>query len=190
MQVIAPEGAEADLPKIVEQLMGQEEDSSKQDEVSEASTSSSTNEKKSLDSKFPLDGKIPVGGIGADVKDTPIRLVVGGVLQNSVDSESPKLPIRVPAKLEYQGRDSFVFHIEESGNSAGGTASKEMAPSWKVATIATQSSADLMPDDVAKALWNVEKVPVKVSRLIQHSKLPVLTSAFRSGLCIRCTISL
>lgn len=149
--------------------MGQEDSiSSKQQDLPEASTnntnSNNTSEKKGLSSKFPLDGKIPVGGIGEVEKETPIRLVVGGILQNNVDSEPPKLPVRVPARIERQGRNSFTFHIEDSGGTPAGAApTKESTPSWKVATIATQASADLMPDDVAKVLWNVEKVPVKVS---------------------------
>lgn len=169
VQVIAPEGVEAEIPKIVEQLMEQEDSSSsKQQDLPEASTSNinsdSSPEKKELGSKFPLDGKIPVGGIGEVEKETPIRLVVGGVLQNNIDSEPPKLPVRVPARIEHQGRNAFTFHIEDPGSTpAGATPSKELAPSWKMAALATQASADLMPDDVAKVLWNVEKVPVKVS---------------------------
>lgn len=149
--------------------MEQEERGSNTDqEISGASSSGSKSnsggEKKGLGSKFPLDGKMPVGGIGEVEKESPIRLVVGGVLQNNIDSELHKLPVRVPARIEHQGRNSFTFHIEDPGSaSAGATTPKELAPSWKVATIATQASADLMPDDVAKVLWNVEKVPVKVS---------------------------
>ena len=167
-QVIAPEGAEAEIPKIVEQLMEQEDSSSsKQQDLPEASTSNSNSnaEKTGLGSKFPLDGKMPVGGIGEVEKETPIRLVVGGVLQNNIDSEPPKLPVRVPARIEQQGRNAFTFHFEDPGSTPTGAApSKELTPSWKVAALATQASADLMPDDVAKVLWNVEKVPVKVSK--------------------------
>ncbi|XP_024394530.1 protein EXECUTER 2, chloroplastic isoform X2 [Physcomitrium patens] len=188
-KVIAPEGAEKDIPKIVEQLMGQEDSiSSKQQDLPEASTnntnSNNTSEKKGLSSKFPLDGKIPVGGIGEVEKETPIRLVVGGILQNNVDSEPPKLPVRVPARIERQGRNSFTFHIEDSGGTPAGAApTKESTPSWKVATIATQASADLMPDDVAKVLWNVEKVPVKVSKEMgEIIKLAVSQAQRRRGL--------
>jgi hypothetical protein len=185
-KVIAPEGAEAEIPKIVEQLMGQED--SKQQDLPEASTSNSNSnpnpEKKGLGSKFPLDGKIPVGGIGEVEKETPIRLVVGGVLQNNVDSEPPKLPVRVPARIEHQGRNAFTFHIEDPGSTTpAAPPAKELAPSWKVAALATQASADLMPDDVAKVLWNVEKVPVKVSKEMgEIIRLAVSQAQRRRGL--------
>jgi len=188
-QVIAPEGAEAEVPKIVEQLMEQEDSSSSQHQDLPGASSNNTNsnssaEKKGFGSKFPLDGKMPVGGIGEVEKETPIRLVVGGVLQNNVDSEPPKLPVRVPARIEHQGRNAFTFHIEDPGSTpAGAVASKELAPSWKVATIATQASADLMPDDVAKVLWNVEKVPVKVSKEMgEIIRLAVSQAQRRRGL--------
>ncbi|XP_024401257.1 protein EXECUTER 2, chloroplastic isoform X3 [Physcomitrium patens] len=167
-KVIAPEGADAELPKIVEQLMEQEDSSSsKQQDLSEASTSNtninSATEKKGLGSKFPLDGKIPVGGIGEDEKEMSIRLVVGGVLQNNIDSEPSKLPVRVPARIEHKGQNAFTFHIEDTGSTPAGAApSKEL--SYKMATIASQAPTDLMADDVAKVLWNVETVPVKVSK--------------------------
>jgi hypothetical protein len=89
-------------------------------------------------------------------------------LQNNIDSDTPKPLVRVPARLLQQSRNAFTFHIEDVDTTApaGGkeNSGNEIAPSWKVATIATQASADLMPDDVAKVLWNVEKAPVKVLR--------------------------
>lgn len=172
-QVIAPEGVEADLPNIVEQLMEQEKAGDNKEEDSSESTASNNNssseQKSNLGSQFPLDGKIPVRRVTEEEKDSSsMRLIVGGVLQNNIDSDTPKPLVRVPARLLQQSRNAFTFHIEDVDTTApaGGkeNSGNEIAPSWKVATIATQASADLMPDDVAKVLWNVEKAPVKVLR--------------------------
>jgi hypothetical protein len=190
-KVIALEESEADIPKIVEKMMEAEEESRKQEDAGESNTTTRNGEN-AVGNKFPLDGKIPVGSRSSTIgeeeeKDNPIRLVVGGVLQNSVDSAPPRLPVRVPARLEPTSRNSFNFHIEDSDNSPAGAPLNEVAPSWKVATIATQAAADLMPDDVAKVLWNVEKVPVKVSKEIADIiRLAISQVQRRQGL-FKCT---
>ncbi|BBN03869.1 hypothetical protein MPTK1_3g00210 [Marchantia polymorpha subsp. ruderalis] len=179
-QVIAPEGLEADIPKIVEQLRAEGTDDANSDVDTD-----SVSEDTTLDP--PEDEKFPAGSNNIEEQETPIRLVVGGVLQNSVDEKAPKVPVRVPAKIERKTRDSFLFNIDEvgmpSGSTSTSTSAKEPLPHFKMAAIATQASADLMPDDVAKVFWNSEKAPVKVSKEMgEIIRLAVTQAQRRRGL--------
>lgn len=192
LQVIAPEELEAQIPKLVEQIMEAEE---KEDAAAaeESETEVSSSGESSPVGQSEQD-KVSVGSSSSnsstsssssEEQETPIRLVIGGVLQNTVDDKVPRAPSRVAAKMERKSKDEFVFHIEDTGgpspaSTSASTSTKESLPAWKVATIATQASADLMPDDVAKVLWNVEKVPVKVS----VGLLVVLTVSV-AGVCWR-----
>uniref|UniRef100_A0A0C9S9J0 TSA: Wollemia nobilis Ref_Wollemi_Transcript_7645_2142 transcribed RNA sequence n=1 Tax=Wollemia nobilis TaxID=56998 RepID=A0A0C9S9J0_9CONI len=107
--------------------------------------------------------KVTVGGINDILELIEIaaaKLAFGTLLQSIAEDAPPNVPIRVPAKLEKRDRDTFCFHIEDEGNrhSARG---KELIPSWKVATIAKQTSADPMSSDVPKVPWINDKDPAK-----------------------------
>ncbi|CAM6117570.1 unnamed protein product [Calypogeia fissa] len=188
LQVIAPEDLKSELPKLVEQIMEAEEkaDTAKETEIEISSSSDSSPAGQSGQDQIPVGSSN--SSSSTEEQETPIRLVIGGVLQNTVDDKVPRAPLRVAAKIELKTKDEFVFHIEDTGgpspaSTSASTSTKESLPAWKVATIATQASADLMPDDVAKVLWNVEKVPVKVSKEMgEIIRLAVSQAQRRRGL--------
>ncbi|KAL2635820.1 hypothetical protein R1flu_007299 [Riccia fluitans] len=176
-KVSTPEGLEADIPNIVEQLRAEETDGSSSD------TDEDTGDDATKDA--PIDETIPGGSNSTEEQETPIRLVVGGVMQNNVDDRAIKVPVKVPAKVERKTKDSFLFNIDEVGapSVASPSSSKEPLPHFKMAAVAMQASADLMPDDVAKVFWNSEKAPVKVSKEMgEIIRLAVTQAQRRRGL--------
>jgi hypothetical protein len=67
------------------------------------------------------------------------KVAIGILLQSIAEDAPPSLPVRVPAKIEKRGRDSFCFHIKDDG-SRQSVRGKQMMPAWKVATIAIRIS--------------------------------------------------
>lgn len=177
-RVIAPDGE--DIPKIVEQLL---------EEVTEDSADAVRRKENEVPVEEDLQGANDKVGdkedsIVEDQKERPIRLIVGGMLQSASEDRAPRVPTRVPARIEYQSRDSFLFHIEEATPQQ--MPAKELSASWKVAPLATQSSTDIQPE-VAKVVWNLEKSPMKVSKDIgEFLKLAVSQVHKRRGLS-KCT---
>jgi hypothetical protein len=179
LKVIAPEGAEMDT-RIFEELM-QDNGKEKDEEIDSGETS---------EDEIKIEGdlqddKVTTGGdsdFSEKRKEIPIKLVIGGVLQSSSEDKTPPITIRVPARIEYKRRDVFVFHTEEKEDQQKNSG-KEKMPELKVATIAAQASAELMPPDVAKVFWNAEKGPIKVPRDIKEIiKLAVSQAQKRNGL--------
>eukprot|EP00249_Psilotum_nudum_P023065 c28738_g1_i2 orf=628-2670(+) len=175
-RVISPNG-EDDIPKFIDQLM---------EEVARLESENDNSAKD--DSNNDLNLEITLSAEGKDlVKDeqveSPMRLVVGGAMQGAAEDRIPRIPIRVPARIEYKTRDSFWFHISETSMQQQLAAPKEPLPSWKVAAISTQAYEDLMPPDLAKVFWNVETVPVKVSKEVgEFLKLAVSQVQKKRGL--------
>lgn len=104
-QVIANGKIEADLPKIVEQLMEDAEDELLRHEELAGAGNSSSNLKfiQSVDG-FPPVGSFPVPSDGN----------VGSVEVEILGDEFPsKAPHRVRAKIQPKNKDTFVFHIED-----------------------------------------------------------------------------
>ncbi|CAN6482827.1 unnamed protein product [Victoria cruziana] len=95
-----------------------------------------------------------------DGEDINVKLVIGGVLQNKKEESGSKTPVRVPADIGNMEKDSFLLNI--SGNTTDEGVS--VSPKLKVAAVAAQAASDLMPVDVAKALWGGGKAPLKVSK--------------------------
>lgn len=178
LKVIAPEGADMDA-RIFDELL-QDSDEEKNEEIDSGERSEDEIKIGELQ-----DDKVTTGGdseLSEKHKEIPIKLVIGGVLQSSSEDKTPPIPIRVPARIEYKRRDVFVFHTEEKEDQQKDSG-KEKMPELKVATIAAQASAELMPPDVAKVFWNVEKGPIKVPRDIKEIiKLAVSQAQKRNGL--------
>lgn len=156
-RVIAPN--REDIPKIVEQLLEevvtQDNDDAKGLKEKEGPVEAGVQEST---------GKVEDNKDSAEEgrKETPVGVIVGGMLQSVSEERLSKVPTRVPARIECQSRDSFLFHIDDAmGQQAS---AKEPVPSWKVTTVTTQAAADLGPPDVTKVVWNLEKIPVKVSK--------------------------
>ena len=87
-----------------------------------------------------------------------MRLIVGGMLQNAVARKLPKVSTRVPARIEFRSKDSFLLHIEEN---AALMQDRESLASLKVAALMTPSLSDSQ-SDTSEASSNRDKIPVKV----------------------------
>ncbi|XP_058078702.1 protein EXECUTER 2, chloroplastic-like isoform X2 [Magnolia sinica] len=111
---------------------------------------------------------VSMGGGSADPreeeKNTGTKLFIGGLLHN--EDIPPKAYARVPAEIKDMERDSFVLHIP--GRERDPEVGEGKAAKLKVAAIAAQAVSELMPLDVAKAFWSVDKAPSKVSRDIRE----------------------
>lgn len=147
--------------EALEQLVQEDVDETSLTEDSEDGTNS-------LDEDVPREG-VAVGG-GTDSseegKKTPMKLFIGGVLHNKEDVLA-RACTRLPAEIHDMERDSFTLHIP--GRNRDPDFGVNKVSKHKVAAIAAQAVSELMPLDVAKAFWSVDKAPSKVS--IQHSKL-------------------
>lgn len=140
-QVIANGKIEADLPKIVEQLMEDAEDELLRHEELAGAGNSSSNLKfvQSVDD-FPPVGSFPMPSDGN----------AGSVEVEILGDEFPsRAPHRVSAKIERRNKDKFVFHIDESQMLTSTDASVP------VITDVEEFSVDAMPLDVQEFLQSV-----------------------------------
>lgn len=162
MQVIANGEMEADLPKIVEQLMEEAEDELiKQEGLDEASNSTSSSEHiKSTDGPLPLQSTVVSDD---NVNRSATSAIEKLLLRKPVDNRPSRVSVRVPARLEHKGRDAFVFHIEDPDDTASLTPPAGLTPPLKLATLTTKSSADATLNDIGTVLRSVGQMPVKVS---------------------------
>ncbi|KAL3642451.1 protein of unknown function (DUF3506) [Castilleja foliolosa] len=99
--------------------------------------------------------------------DLDIKMYIGGVLHNKEDSVTKDEFVRVPAEIENLERDSFVLHIPKR-HQDNNDAEESVETKVKVAAIAAQGVAELMPPEVAKAFWSSDKVSPKVSRDVRE----------------------
>ena len=142
-----------DIPKIVEKIL--EEVEIEDNEGANNQVDSSEDPEDLMQEKIDQasnDSEL----MGVVQREIPVRLIVGGLLQNVAEEKLPKPPTRVPARIETQSRDSFLLHIEET---AAQLQSRESL--LKVSAIMTKSSSEL-PPEVLKAVSSLEKLPVKV----------------------------
>ncbi|RWR85591.1 protein EXECUTER 2, chloroplastic-like protein [Cinnamomum micranthum f. kanehirae] len=139
-----------------------------QEDVEEISLTEDTEDgTNSLDEDVPREGVAVGGGTDSreDGKKTPMKLFIGGVLHNKEDV-LPKAYTRIPAEIRDMERDSFTLHIP--GRLRDPDFGVNRVSKQKVAAIAAQAVSELMPLDVAKALWSVDKAPSKVSRDVRE----------------------
>lgn len=98
-----------------------------------------------------------------DEKDLDVKLYIGGVVHNSEETPTKDEFVRHPAFIQNMDRDSFVLHIPE--RSLDLDTAENKVSKVKVAALAAQGVSELMPADVAKVFWGVDKVSPKVSLL-------------------------
>lgn len=116
-----------------------------------------------------------------DEKDLDMKLYIGGVVHNSEETPTKEEFVRHPAYIQDMDRDSFVLHIPGRGLDLD--AAENKVPKVKVAALAAQGVSELMPADVAKAFWGVDKVSPKISRNVREIvKLAVSQAQKRSKL--------
>lgn len=96
-----------------------------------------------------------------DEKELDMKLYIGGVVHNSEEAPTKDEFVRHPANIKDMDRDSFVLHIPGRGLDLD--AAENKVSKVKVAALAAQGVSELMPVDVAKAFWGVDKVSPKVS---------------------------
>ncbi|KAI3976274.1 hypothetical protein MKX01_021816 [Papaver californicum] len=99
-------------------------------------------------------------------KSLAMKLFIGGVLHNKDDIPLKDDFVRSPAEIRDMEKDSFVLHIPEKIVDAdiGELEVSEV----KLATVAAEGVSELMPRDVAKAFWSVDKVPSKISKDVRE----------------------
>ncbi|CAI0549623.1 unnamed protein product [Linum tenue] len=95
-----------------------------------------------------------------------MKLFIGGVVHNNEDTPSKDDFSRVSAEIKDVEKDSFVLHIPERILDYDNAESKPSK--LEVEAIAAKGVSELMPQDVAKAFWGVDKVSSKVSRNVRE----------------------
>lgn len=153
-RVIAQNGE--DIPKIVEQIL---------DEVETREGEGVKKGNEAVNEEILQEAKDKTGDVGEAAQEVqreiPIRLIVGGTLQNAAEDKLPKVPVRRRARIENQSRDSFLLHIDEV---AEPVPVKDSLPSSKAASITNALSSAELPSEISKVVSNLDKVPVKVSK--------------------------
>nr|XP_043635581.1 protein EXECUTER 2, chloroplastic [Erigeron canadensis] len=137
-------------------------------EDDDKSTSDEDSEDENTDLDDPEPDRIVVGANSDETegKNLEMKLFVGGILHNRDDTPSKDEFVRVPAEIEEMEKDSFVLHVPVRTHDHDGEESG--VSKVKIAAIANQGISELMPPDVAKALWNSDKVSRKVSRDVRE----------------------
>ncbi|CAN4107903.1 unnamed protein product [Withania somnifera] len=160
LKVTAPGKVDRDVvSKVIEQIMDEE------DEEKDYDLDSVDDED---EIKVERDGELNVieldtdnGAIdGEERSQIAVRVVVGGLMQNTSSGAQDKDLLRVPARLEKKGHLSFTFSIEEDENKSNSSGSGQSPPNKK-ARLQGQRSLDHVMVDLAKFIGK-GKIPMKV----------------------------
>ncbi|KAF0898950.1 hypothetical protein E2562_012649 [Oryza meyeriana var. granulata] len=100
-----------------------------------------------------------------DSKSPEMKLFISGVVHNKEDAGA-KSYVRVPAEINNLEKDSFELYIPGKGSDLDLAETK--AAKQKVADMAAKLASELMPSDVAKALWGTTKSSSKINREVQE----------------------
>ncbi|CAM0879397.1 unnamed protein product [Alopecurus aequalis] len=100
-----------------------------------------------------------------DSKGPDVKLFISGVVHNKEDGGA-KSYVRVPAEINNLERDSFELYIPGKGSDRDLAETK--AAKQKVADMAAKLASELMPSDVAKALWGTTKSSSKINKEVQE----------------------
>ncbi|XP_016502849.1 protein EXECUTER 1, chloroplastic-like [Nicotiana tabacum] len=162
LKVTAPGKVDRDLiSKVIEQIMDEEDE----DEEKDFDLDSMDDED---EIKVEKDGEQNVieldtdNGVsdGEEQSQIAVRVVVGGLMQNTSSGVQHKDLFRVPARLEKKGHLSFTFSIEEDENKRNSSGSGQFPPDKK-ARLQGQRSLDHVMLDLAKFIGK-GKIPMKV----------------------------
>ncbi|KAM3377470.1 protein EXECUTER 1, chloroplastic [Capsicum galapagoense] len=162
LKVTAPGKVDRDLiSKVIEQIMDEEDE----DEEKDYDLDSGDDED---EIKVERDGEQNVieldtdNGIsdGEEQSQIAVRVVVGGLMQNTSSDAQHKDLLRVPARLEKKGHLSFTFSIEEDENKSNFPSSGQSYPNKK-SGLHGQRSLDHVMVDLAKFIGK-GKIPMKV----------------------------
>ncbi|CAM8972651.1 unnamed protein product [Rhodiola kirilowii] len=143
----------------VDQLMQEDDDKTEVDGISEGeivNLNDIENEEITIDAE---------GDVTEKEIDLETKIFIGGVVHNKEDVPPNEEYLRVPAEIKDVGRNSFSLHIPGINQYQN---SSEKDSKVRVAAIAAQSVAELMPPEVAKAFFSAHKVSPKVSRDVRE----------------------
>ncbi|PWZ34018.1 hypothetical protein Zm00014a_024443 [Zea mays] len=108
---------------------------------------------------------VPEEDMDEESKSTKVKLFISGVVHNKEDAGT-KSYVRVPAEINNMEKDSFDLYIP--GNGSGHDLPETKAAKQKVADMAAKLASELMPSDVAKALWGTTKSSSKINKEVQE----------------------
>ncbi|KAL5787828.1 hypothetical protein ACOSP7_004777 [Xanthoceras sorbifolium] len=161
LKVTTPGKVDQDfLSKVIDQLMEEEEDEEKDIEVENLE---SEDEDKSESDVERNDIEIDAGRGIFEVeerREIAVKVVIGGLVQKFSGSVPAKELLRVPAKVEKEGRLSFSFSIEKDSKLQDSSA-KELTSEDRNTKLRGQRSIDSVMFDLAKFIGR-EKIPLKV----------------------------
>lgn len=151
-----------DVPEETE-LVTDSSEESVQDDVK--STSESSLEEPSTEEFQEEDASDGDSDSNDDGKSPEVKLFISGVVHNKEDAGA-KSYVRVPAEISNLERDSFELYIPGKGSDRDLAETK--AAKQKVADMAAKLASELMPSDVAKALWGTTKSSSKINKEVQE----------------------
>ncbi|XP_062191368.1 protein EXECUTER 2, chloroplastic [Phragmites australis] len=108
---------------------------------------------------------VPEEDMDEESKSTEVKLFISGVVHNKEDAGA-KSYVRVPAEINNLEKDSFELYIPGKGSDRDLAETK--AAKQKVADMAAKLASELMPSDVAKALWGTTKSSLKINKEVQE----------------------
>ncbi|KAL6627569.1 hypothetical protein ACP70R_031295 [Stipagrostis hirtigluma subsp. patula] len=108
---------------------------------------------------------VPEEDMDEENKSTEVKLFISGVVHNKEDAGA-KSYVRVPAEINNLEKDSFELYIPGKGSDQDLAETK--AAKQKVADMAAKLASELMPSDVAKALWGTTKSSSKINKEVQE----------------------
>ncbi|KAM0857905.1 hypothetical protein ACQ4PT_048149 [Festuca glaucescens] len=151
-----------DVPEETE-LVADSSEELVQDDVK--STSESSLEEPSTEEFQEEDASDGDSDLNDDNKSPEVKLFISGVVHNK-DDAGAKSYVRVPAEINNLERDSFELYIPGKGSDRDLAETK--AAKQKVADMAAKLASELMPSDVAKALWGTTKSSSKINKEVQE----------------------
>ncbi|CAN4111974.1 unnamed protein product [Withania somnifera] len=162
LKVTAPGKVDRDIiSKVIEQIMDEEDEEKDYDLDSVDDEDEIKVERDGEQNVIELDTDNAVSD-GEEQSQIAVKVVVGGLMQNTSSSAQHKDLLRVPARLKKKGHLSFTFSIDEDENKSNSSGSGQSLPN-KRARLQGQRSLDHVMVDLAKFIGK-GKIPMKVLR--------------------------
>lgn len=160
LKVTAPGKVDKDLiSKVIEQII-EEDDEEKDDEIENIEDEDEAQDESDQERDvIELDGD-PGFVESEERKEIAFKVVVGGLMQKMSSGMLKRDVLRVPAKLEKNGRLSFSFSIENDASQQE-SQHKESASKNKKSKLRGRRSIDHVMLDLTKFIGR-EKIPLKV----------------------------
>jgi hypothetical protein len=151
--------AESPSEELVQDDVKSTSDNSLEELVQDDVKSTSDNSLEEPTTEGHQEEDVPEEDIDEESKGTEVKLFISGVVHNKEDAGA-KSYVRVPAEINNLEKDSFELYIPGKGSDRDLAETK--VAKQKVADMAAKLASELMPSDVAKALWGTTKSSQKV----------------------------